>query len=185
MARIVLPAEPLVEGDTAMRAWRDSDLHALVQLCQDPEISRWTRVPFPYGEQDARLYLLHRYDAILAGERAPFAIVAPGDGPLLGSISLLRIDSDRRRAEVGYMLAVEARGRGHATRAVAAVCRWGFTALKLDRIQLLAATENGPSQRVAERAGFTREAVLRSFTARPGGGRQDMVAYSLLKSDLG
>ena len=36
--RIVLPADPLIEGETALRPWRDSDLKALVAACQDPEI---------------------------------------------------------------------------------------------------------------------------------------------------
>ena len=43
--RIILPAEPLVDGDTALRSWRDADLPSLVAACQDPEIIRWTRVP--------------------------------------------------------------------------------------------------------------------------------------------
>jgi RimJ/RimL family protein N-acetyltransferase len=77
VSRIVLPAEPLSDGRTALRPWRDSDLSAIVAACQDPEIGRWTRVPSPYGEADARAFLLERYDAIHAGRSAPFAIVAP------------------------------------------------------------------------------------------------------------
>ena len=48
--------------------------------CQDPEISRWTRVPRPYGETDARAYLLQRYDMTFTGQAAPFAIVDAGTG---------------------------------------------------------------------------------------------------------
>lgn len=75
MRRIVLPTQALRDGPTALRPWRDSDIGALVFACQDPEISRWTRVPSPYGESDARAYLLTRHDAIHAGRMAPFAIV--------------------------------------------------------------------------------------------------------------
>jgi ribosomal-protein-serine acetyltransferase len=39
------------------------------------------------------------------------------------------------------------------------------------------------SQRVAERAGFTREAVLRSRWSTFGGERHDMVCFGLLASD--
>jgi RimJ/RimL family protein N-acetyltransferase len=181
--KIVLPAQPLVDGPTALRPWRDSDLAGLVEACQDPEISRWTRVPWPYGESDARVYLLARYDALHAGNSAPFAIVeATDDERLLGSISLMRFAWEHARGEVGYWLARDARGFGHATRAVRLVCHWGFDALGLERIDLLAATENPASQRVAERAGFTREAVLRSYM-RGRDGRQDMVAFGLLRSD--
>ncbi|HEY3728408.1 MAG TPA: GNAT family protein [Solirubrobacteraceae bacterium] len=182
MTRIRLPGEPLVDGATALRPWRDSDLHALVEACQDPEISRWTRVPPNYGETDARAYLIQRYDMTFQGRAAPFAIVGAGDGTLAGSIALIRIEWEHRRAEVGYWLARDARGSGHATRAVRLICDWGVRALGLERIDLLAATENRPSQRVAERAGFIREAVLRSYMqARDE--RQDMVAYRLLAAE--
>ena len=74
MKRIVLPAEPLVDGETLLRPWRDSDLKPLVAACQDPEISRWTRVPLNYGETDARAYLLQRYDLAFEGRAAPLAV---------------------------------------------------------------------------------------------------------------
>ena len=181
--RIVLPGEPLVDGETALRAWRDSDLQPLVVACQDPEISRWTRVPYPYGASDARAYLLQRHDTLHAGTAAPFAIVSAADRDrLLGSISLMRFSWQHARAEVGYWLAKDARGHGHVTRAVQLITAWGFRHLGLERIDLLAATGNPASQRVAERCGFTREAVLRSYL--PGKeGRQDMVAFGLLASD--
>jgi RimJ/RimL family protein N-acetyltransferase len=181
--RIVLPGEPLIDGETALRAWRDSDLRPLVAACQDPEISRWTRVPYPYGPSDARAYLLQRHDTLHAGTAAPFAIVSAADREqLLGSISLMRFSWQHARAEVGYWLGRDARGHGHVTRAVGLITEWGFRHLGLERIDLLAATGNPASQRVAERCGFTREAILRSYL--PGKeGRQDMVAFGLLVND--
>ncbi len=114
MPKLVLPTA-LIEGETALRPWRDSDLGQLVALCQDAEISRWTRVPTPYTENDARLYLLHRYDQTHAGERAPFAITTPDRETVLGSTSLMHVDWNHRNAEVGYWLGAPARGHGHAT----------------------------------------------------------------------
>jgi RimJ/RimL family protein N-acetyltransferase len=183
VSRIVLPAEPLIDAATALRPWRETDVGAITAACQDPEIARWTRVPSPYTEADARAFLLHRYDAMHAGTRAPFAIVAAADDTrLLGSISLMRPDWEHRRAEVGYWLSRDARGEGHATRAVRLICRWGLSTLGLERIELLAAPGNRASQRVAERAGFRREALLRSYMDSPEG-RRDMVAFGLLVTD--
>jgi RimJ/RimL family protein N-acetyltransferase len=184
VSRVVLPAEALVDGTTALRPWRDSDLPALVAACQDPEISRWTSVPWPYGETDGRAFLLHRFDAIHASTAAPFAVVGEGDGALLGSIALNNLEWRHARAEVGYWLARDARGKGHATRAVALICEYGFRSLALERINLHASTDNPASQRVAERAGFTPEAVLRSYM-RGRDGRQDMIAFGLLATDRG
>jgi RimJ/RimL family protein N-acetyltransferase len=181
--RIVLPTDPLVQGDTALRRWRDTDLPELVQACRDEEIVRWTSVPAAYTEADAHNYLRQRYDAAFAGITAPFAVVHASEGRLLGSISLLRFSWGHGRGEVGYWLASWARGQGHATRAVRLICAWGFNALRLERIDLMAATGNPASQQVAERAGFTREAVLRSYM-RGAFERQDMVMFGLLKGEL-
>ena len=179
--KIVLSGETLSDGVTALRPWRDADVAALVEACQDPEISRWTMVPSPYRETDALAYLLQRYELIHGGRAAPFAVVEP-QGRLLGSISLMHVAWKHARAEVGYWLAADARGNGYATRAVRQICGWGFRELGLARIVLYAAIANARSQRVAERAGFTREALLRSYlTGRDG--RHDAVAYGLMADE--
>ncbi len=181
--RIVLPAEPLVDGDTSLRPWRDGDLPALVDSGRDPDVTRWMGLPRQYRKSDARSYLMSRYDGVHAGVRAPFAIVATADGELLGSIALAHFVWEDQRGEVGYWLGARARGQGHATRAVRLICDWGFSALALERIELQAAVDNPASQRVAERAGFTREAVLRSRWATYSGERHDMVCFGLLAGD--
>jgi RimJ/RimL family protein N-acetyltransferase len=182
MSKIVLPAEPLLDGPTVLRPWRDSDVRAVAEACQDPEIARWTSVPENYSEADARAFLLYRHDALLAGTTAPFAVVSPRD-QLLGSIALMRIDWDQARGEAGYWLARWGRGQGHATRALELICGWGFASLGLGRIELFAATGNLASQRVAERAGFVREGVLRGYM-RGKDGQQDMVAFGMLAAEV-
>jgi RimJ/RimL family protein N-acetyltransferase len=181
--RIVLPRTPLSDGVTALRPWREDDVAAVVAACQDPEVVRWTSVPVPYTEADARAYIGQRHAAAAAGVSAPFAILDAAGGGLIGSISLLHFAWEHARAEVGYWLAAPARGRGHATRAVRLICVWGFSALRLERIDLMAAVGNTASQQVAERAGFTREAVLRSYM-QGRHGAQDMAAFGLLRGEL-
>jgi RimJ/RimL family protein N-acetyltransferase len=141
-------------------------------------------VPTPYGESDARAFMQRRYGWIHHGTAAPFAVVSRSDqARLLGSISLMRFAWEHARAEVGYWLAPEARRQGHATRAVRLLSRWGFATLRLHRVELLAAIENPASQRVAERCGFIREALLRSYL-RVKEGRLDMIAFGLLADEL-
>jgi RimJ/RimL family protein N-acetyltransferase len=174
--RIVLPAEPLSDGLTALRPWSVADVRSLVAACRDPEIARFTRVPEDYTEDDARLYLAQAAAVTAAGTGVGFAIApSAARAELAGSISLLRVCWAHRRAEVGYWL---------ASGALRLICHWGLTTLGLERIDLLAATVNSASQRVAERAGFTREALLRSYMASPQDGRWDMVAFGLLADEL-
>jgi RimJ/RimL family protein N-acetyltransferase len=182
--RIVRPRGELVDGPTALRSWREDDVGPLTELCQDPEIARWTSVPTAYRPEDALAYIGSAEESLQTGRSLDLAIAEPGGGALLGSISLLRFTWPERRGEVGYWLGAQARGLGHATRATRLICGWGLRELGLERIELLAAAGNHRSQAVAARAGFTREAVLRAYTqgAAPSL-REDMVCFGLLASD--
>jgi RimJ/RimL family protein N-acetyltransferase len=65
------------------------------------------------------------------------------------------------------------------------IARWAFDELGVQRLELTTAPENVASHRVAERAGFTREGVLRGLQATKNEGRRDTVMFSLLPLDLG
>jgi ribosomal-protein-alanine N-acetyltransferase len=180
--RPLVLSEPLSDGVVALRHWRDDDVPAIVAACQDPEIPRWTHVPVPYTEEDARSYLMALPTAMAAGERCSFALVAGGDEPV-GNVGFPRVSWPDERAEVGYWLAAHARGRGLVTRAVRLISAWGLHEVGFHRIELMASTENGASLRVAERVGFTREGVLRGY-ALASGVRRDIVMFSRLASDV-
>jgi ribosomal-protein-serine acetyltransferase len=72
--------------------------------------------------------------------------------------------------------------RGIATRAAELLARFGFGSLGLDRIEIMVATPNEPSQRVAAKLGTTREGVLRR-RLRVGETSYDAVVFSLIRDD--
>src|SRR4051812_7698006 len=84
---------------------------------------------------------------------------------------------------IGGELVPTARGRGVGTE------MWRLTALHLlattdiDRVEASTDVENVPTQRSLEKAGFTREGVIRGAQMREGT-RRDIVGYSLLRSDV-
>jgi RimJ/RimL family protein N-acetyltransferase len=176
------PDPPLGEGEIGLRPWQEEDLGVIAALCRDPDVARFTRVPDPYSASDARAWLDGLPARFAEGEAVRLAIVAGGGEPV-GSIGL-RIDPlDRDIAEAGYMVGPAARGRGVATTALRLLSRWGLRELGVARVQLSTHLENGASQRVAERAGFRREGVLRSWEELRGR-RVDLVMYSLVAADL-
>lgn len=157
-----------------LRPFEERDVPAIAAACQDPEIPRWTAVPSPYTEADARQWLE-------SDEEESFAVVDKQSDELLGSIGVRYLDGGI--GEVGYWVKREARGRGVATRALGLVARWALVDRGLGRFQLRADVANEASQRVAEKAGFVREGVLRSGLAFKGE-RRDVVMYSLVPDDL-
>jgi ribosomal-protein-alanine N-acetyltransferase len=183
MPEIPLPDPPLRDGPVALRAWRQDDLGSIVAACQDPEIPRWTAVASPYTERDARAYLDRADRDRLAGRELGLAVVDAGDDRLLGSCGLARFDWTDRKAEIGYWVAAEARGRSVGTVATRLLASWALRELRLERIELLAHPGNEASQRLAVRAGFVREGTLRAYRRRKGR-REDLVMFSLLAPDL-
>jgi RimJ/RimL family protein N-acetyltransferase len=162
-------------GEIALRPLAESDVAALVAaIGDDPDLDRWTRIPFPYHAKHAREFLA-------STEESTFAIVDRASGELLGGIGTRVLDA--AIVEIGYWVKAEARGRGVATLALELIARFAFTELGAARVQLRTEPDNIASQRVAEKAGFTREGVLRSLLEFKGR-RRDAVMFSLLPEDL-
>ena len=157
VAPLAFPHPPLSDGVIALRAWTPADVPAIVEACQDHEIPRWTLVPSPYGEAEARAFLRRVASGRDDGVRATFAAVDAADhGALLGSAGLQAIDWEQRAADLGYWVAAPARGGGVATRAVELLVEWAFDSLGLERVELRTNEGNAASQAVAARAGFSR-----------------------------
>ena len=178
---IFLPDPPLSDGRVTLRGWRLSDVPQIVAMCSEPDVIRFTSVPVPYDADDARLWLDLHPARLAAGDGAAFAITEGGDELPVGSIGV-RVMHDQGIAETGYHVVEARRGRGLATAALRLIARWTFAELPVARLQLTTHLDNPGSQRVAEKAGFTREGVLRAW-ADQRGERPDLVMWSLLPGD--
>ena len=172
----------LTDGRVRLRSPRPDDVPDLVEACQDPEAIRWTTVPQPYGVAEAQTWLGVVEDGWASGRNATFFISTAEHGDRYCGAIDLRLDSDGG-AEVGFGVAPWARGSGVCTDALRLICRWGFDTLGLGRIEWLAHVGNDASRRVAEKAGFTYEGVLRSKCAQRGR-RFDAWCAGLLPGEL-
>jgi RimJ/RimL family protein N-acetyltransferase len=162
-----LPAPTLTDGEVTVRGLRESDIPAIVVACQDPEIPRWTRVPWPYTREDAKRFLASAATEAAAGEALALAVTREDDR-LIGTVGLMELDGGGS-GEIGYWTAAEARGRGMTTRAVILVRDWAHEALGLTTIEILSHRDNRPSQLVAERAGFVDTGESRTIKRMPPG----------------
>jgi [ribosomal protein S5]-alanine N-acetyltransferase len=180
---ISFPVEGLDDGVVRLRLMAEADVAAVVEAVRDPEIPRWTRVPTPYGEGDARQFRRMTRNGLAAGTDLAALIVCADDDELLGAVGIHGIDPESGRCSAGYWVAAEARGRGVAARALRLLCAYAFDELGVQRVELWIDPDNGPSLGVAEAVGFTREGLLRSFMPIRGQ-RRDMLMYSLLPGEL-
>ena len=149
-------------------------------MVDDRESLRFTRIPEPVPAGFARSWL-ERYEvARLDGSREAFAIVDDG-GDFLGIAVAPQIDRETQTAELGYVVAPQARGRGVATEALRQLTDWAFEQ-GMHRLELLISVDNHASKKVAERCGYVREGVLRSLYFKQGL-REDTEIWSRLATD--
>jgi RimJ/RimL family protein N-acetyltransferase len=168
----------LRDGDILLRPWTLDDVPAIVAACNDGEIQHWIPViPRPYTEADALAFVQGDVPGIGTHQ---FAITA--NGRVVGSIGMKV--NEMGSGHIGYWCAADARGRGVTTRALRLLCRHSLEELGLERLELITDPDNRASQRVAEKVGFQREGVLRSYLLHPDGRRRDSVMFSLLPGEL-
>ncbi len=161
----------------------DADVAAVAAVADEPQIARFTSVPSPYSETDARAWLTVTRAGLRAGTDLHPLIVDAETDEVLGACGLSARSRDPNTWEAGYWVGVAHRGRGLAGRAIRLITRFAFDELGAQRLEILAEEVNPGSTRTALGCGFTREGVLRSYL-EIGGARRDIVVHSLLPGEL-
>jgi RimJ/RimL family protein N-acetyltransferase len=111
-----------------------------------------------YCITETRAWVEFQISAFQEGNDYQFAIFSQ-NGLFLGMCGLNQIDKVNRRANLGYWIRSNAKSRGFATAAVHLLRDWGFQNTNLVRMEIVIASDNGASLRVAEKSGACREGI--------------------------
>ncbi|MFF1823352.1 GNAT family N-acetyltransferase [Kribbella sp. NPDC058245] len=171
---MLAPEQPTLDN---LRPWQPTDVPTVIAAFTNPEIEQWHVLRIDNtGEAEAWLAQWpHRWSS---GEAASWAITT--DGVAVGQIGLRQIDRTNASVSLSYWMLPTARGVGLAPRAIATVERWCF-GLGFQRIALQHSTQNHPSCRVAEKAGYPLEGTLRSVW-QLADGRHDVHLHARINS---
>ena len=177
----MIPTEvPTLAGPlVVLRAWKDSDASLIESVASDPIIPVITSVPSDPTAENIAAYFERQRRRTVDGTGLSFAITDIRSLQAVGSIGLWTRDYDRGRLTIGYWVAENFRGRGHAQDALATLTRWAETLPGVGRLQLFVEPWNEGSWRIAEACGFMREGLLRQWQ-QVGEHRRDMWVYSLI-----
>ena len=180
--------EDLKTRRLVLRQFRSTDAPRIHYLVNDKQVAYSTHyIPYPYPEGAAEEWLAEHAELVRCGRAAVFAVCQqPADDSeevpeLIGTVGLAIADLDHQ-AEIGYWFGREYWGNGFCTEAVVAVLGYGFEKLGLHRIFAQHIARNRASARVLEKAGFSKEGVLRQH-ARKWGVFEDVVCYGMLSKD--
>ncbi|MFE9099584.1 GNAT family N-acetyltransferase [Actinomadura geliboluensis] len=163
-----------------LRPVAEDDLPFVERLRTDPELAG----PFLWeGWSDPRRFR-RRWEADgMLGEETGNLLVVRGADPL-GLVSYRRVMTTARMWcwSIGISLMPDARGSGAGTRAQRLLVEYLFAHSPVHRIQAETDVGNIAEQRALEKAGFTREGVMRGYSFF-GGRYHDEVLYSVLRTD--
>ena len=184
--KIVKKEIVLTDGAVSLRPYRKSDAKELYKAVRESivEMSPWLSFAHAdYSIKETRDWLKTKPGDWKKGLAYDFAIIDSRNGSYLGGCGLNRIDYANRCANLGYWVRKSRAGQGAATKATLLLARWGFKELELNRIEIMVATPNKRSQRVAEKVGAQREGVLRKRIV-VWENVYDAVMFSLVPGDI-
>jgi RimJ/RimL family protein N-acetyltransferase len=176
----------LTDGNIILRPYRSGDTEATYKAIRESlaEMSPW--LPFAhkdYSMKETKDWVKSRPKEWKKGHSYEFVILDAKGGTIIGGCGLNRIDKENRCANLGYWVRTNRTGEGVATAATILLAKWGFEVLKLARIEILVATGNERSLRVAEKAGARREGILRN-RINIHDRMHDAVMHSLVPGDV-
>ena len=114
-----------------------------------------------YSIKDTQIWIESRPGACQNATECSFAIIDSKDGSFLGGCGLSNINRTDRCANLGYWVRTSRSRQGVTPAAGLSVARFAFKELELNRVEIVSATENKASIRVAEKIGALREGTLR------------------------
>jgi RimJ/RimL family protein N-acetyltransferase len=154
------------DGIVTIRKFRRNDKYRMAEIANNMKIAINLRdaFPYPYSLEDARKFIN------MCLRIKPYQVFAiEFEGEYVGNIGLHKQDDVyRKTAELGYFIGEQYWNRGITTRAVNLICDYGFRELDVIKIFSGVFSFNTASQRVLEKCGFEREAVLKSSVIKNG-----------------
>lgn len=140
-----------------LRAFREDDVPALVELHSDPEVMRYLR---PQGQIETTSRQAWDYIAILMGHwllkgYGKWALADRKTDALLGRVGYFDAPYDWPGLELGWTISRRLWGQGYATEAAALALDWGTQSLAANEIISAIHPDNHRSVEVARRLGQT------------------------------
>jgi ribosomal-protein-alanine N-acetyltransferase len=152
----------LITRRLIMREFTQGDWPAVLAYQRDPLYLRyyeWTERTPQAVEEFVQTFISQQREQ----PRIKFqlALVLKATGKLIGNCGIRMSSSGAHEADIGYELSPDHWGNGYATEAAGAIVRFGFTELRLHRIEAWCIAGNAASVRVLEKIGMRPEGRLR------------------------
>ncbi len=180
------PREQLTDGVITLQRYRTEDAGDVLAAATESvaEVHPWLPWCHP-GYQIEEAHSWTTFATAQWNDRHAFEFcMRTVDGRHVGGCGINSLHDAHPLANLGYWVRTGMAGKGYATRAARLLAQFALTDLAMQRVEIVVAVGNLPSQRVAEKAGARREGVLRNrlvLHSVP----HDAVMYSIVPEDFG
>lgn len=178
------PALTVATPRLYVRQLVEADAPTVTEIFADRQTRRWLPLPQEYGPIDGLSWCTEMAEERrTSGAGDHYGVVRREDERLVGLLWTKRTDWVAMLTEISYAIAPDLRGLGIAAEAVDALSIALILEHRMQRVELRVAPGNTASRRVAEKASFTYEGLLRN-AAHVHTGRSDLEIWSLVAADL-
>lgn len=139
---------------------------------------RWAESRDAFTAESLEIRNRHVMASFLLRESIELIGIETQTGEAVVWCGLHDIDWPARQCDTGFWVRKSAQGRGIATEAANAMVRYGFGALRMQRIGLTHSRGNEASRRIAEKLGFALEGIQQRANLLPGGKAVDKYCYA-------
>jgi len=178
--QLSLPAAGISDGVVVLRTPGESDVDGLMPAFADPVLREAGNLP-DFTREEFVASLSYLPAMAVSGRLLPMIAADARTGDVVGGGTVHHLDAERAIVEIGYWTLPHARRRGLATRIARLLAEHAF-ALGVERVAAYVNVGNVASEATLERAGYTREGVVRSLPV-PSGRRLDKTLFSLLPGE--
>lgn len=167
-----------------LRPVREEDISLLTARSND--LAFLTEFNFFGLQQHKRLEKAFQGDGLLSQEHGTLVVVTYEGDQVVGDVTYRQVRYGPGIASIAYnigiVLAPDQRGQGYGVEAQKLLAGYLFSVYPIMRVEATTDITNHAEHRALEKAGFTREAVLRKAQWRIGDWH-DMVLYSKLRGE--
>ncbi len=165
-----------------LRKARLADAKDIFEYSQNPKVAQYVLWDAHRSVQESKNYIRYLIRQTRQGRPSSYVIEHKHHRKVIGTIGFMWIQPEYASGEVGYSLSEAYWNQGYMTEALAAIIKYGFVHLGLNRIEGQHDVRNRASGSVMKRVGMKKEGTMRNRMVNKGE-FIDLDIYAILRKD--
>lgn len=151
------PFPEIETHDLSFKKLNPKDSPDLFKIRSNNEVMKYILKPKDQNEKETAALISAINNAVRLSEGIYWGIFNKADDQLIGAIGFNYINRIHKNAEIGYLISQDYWGKGIGTKSVETILKFGFSEIKLHRIEASISPDNLASKHILKKLGFELE----------------------------